>query len=201
MNHLDEYKALFESLENFVIDVNYKSLSSDSDPFFLHNLNFFTKSFLVTICAYLESFIKDIAYSTIQEYNQRLDGLGIPTNLTKWSFNTDEKLKDNQLKFKALKFDIKKRDLDKHISGSPFRTIDLLKNIGVDLTINEDFNDLKDKINSIVVKRNNIIHYNDSASDITLPDIVDYIKIVKKYIKIIDYEIQITLQNYSYQDK
>lgn len=199
MNHLDEYNTLFESLKIIVRDVNNKSLLSDSDPFFLDNINFFSKSFLVTICAYLESFIKDIAYSTIQEYNHRLDGLGIPTNLTKWSFNTKDKIKENQLQFKELKFNIKKKDLENYVSGNPDKTIKLFTQIGIDLTKSDEFNDLKEIINNMIIKRNLILHYNDTASDITLSDILDYIEVTQKYIDIIDSEIQKTLEDYSYQ--
>jgi hypothetical protein len=201
MEHLIEYKAQFTDLEKIVIDINNKVLSDSSDPFFINNINYLTKSFLVTICAYLESFIKDITYTTIQNYNNRLNGLGIPTNLTKWAFNPKTKIDDKQLKFTELTFNIKKKDLDDHVSANPFKTIKLFKQIGIDLEKNESFNELKTVINSIVVKRNNIIHYNDNASDISLLDVLDYIKVVQKYMTLIDSEIQLTLNDYSYQHK
>ncbi|MDM8567321.1 HEPN domain-containing protein [Candidatus Halobeggiatoa sp. HSG11] len=201
MEYLSDYNEKFTELEEIVKDVNRKILADSSEEFFINNLNFLTKSFLVTICSYLESFIKDISYSTIQIYNDRLNGLGIPTNLTKWSFNLKSKTDNKQLDFMELTFSIKKKDLDEHISARPYRTVNLFKRIGIDLENNEQFNDLKTVINIIVIKRNNIIHYNDNASDITLSDILDYIKTVQKYMVIIDSEIKLTLENYSYQHK
>lgn len=200
MRHLvEEYHKHLEDLEKVVKNVNNKVLSNSSDPFFINNLNFLTKSFLVTICAYLESFIKDITYSTIEDYNDWLKGLGIPINLTKWSFNPKKQIDDEHLKFAELTLNIKKKDLDDYVSSNPFKTIKLFKQIGIDLEKNEIFNDLKKIINSIVTKRNNVIHYNDDASDITLSDILDYIGVVQKYIELIDLEIQKTLKDYSYQ--
>ncbi len=206
MSHLKEYQEQFNSLEKIVIEVDSKLLKS-SDPdnsFFFDNVNFFSKSFLVTICAYLESFIKDIAYGTIQEYDKKLEGLGIPSNLTTWYLELknkktidDKKFKTN---FKEFRFNIKKKDLDDYVSGNPYRTIKLFKYMGINLEKSDDFNNLKDKINSIIVKRNNILHHNDDASDITLLDILDYVNTVKQYMKIIDNEIEQTLKNYAYQE-
>ncbi len=141
MEHLIEYKAQLTDLQKIVIDINNKVLSDSSDPFFINNLNYLTKSFLVTICAYLESFIKEITYTTIQNYNHRLNGLGIPTNLTKWAFNPKTKIDDKQLKFTELTFNIKKKDLDDHVSANPFKTIKLFKQIGIDSEIQLTLND------------------------------------------------------------
>ena len=187
MNHLNEYNVLFESLKVIVSDVNDKLLDSSSDTFFCNNINFLNKSFLVTICAYLESFIKDIAYSTIQQYNDKLHGLGIPTNLTRWSFNTKNKIKDDQLQFKELKFNIKKKDLEDYVSGNPDKTIKLFAQIGIDLKKSEELNNLKERIISLVVKRNNILHYNDDASDITEPIFWEAFSLKQIYISLRGY--------------
>lgn len=197
MNHLQVYHQQFNSLVKIVKEVENKSLLDYSAPFFIENINFFTKSFLVTICAYLESFIKDIAYTTIQEYNDKLKGLGIPTNLTKWSFNPNKKLEDKDLKYTELKFNINKKDLDNYVSGNPNKTITLFNQIGISLTENNQFNELKEVINIIIVKRNKILHYNDSASDISLSDIINYILIVKEYIGAINFEVQKKIDNYN----
>lgn len=42
---------------------------------------------------------------------------------------------------------------------------------------------------TIVDRRNNILHHNDSTSDITFADVKDNIDFVKAYIKVIDESI------------
>jgi hypothetical protein len=48
------------------------------------------------------------------------------------------------------------------------------------------FNSQKEEINSIVVKRNKILHHNDEASDVSNKDLIDNIIAIKNYIINID---------------
>lgn len=180
-----DYKSQLEKLKDIVDKTNTKSVVESPDPYFGENVNFFTKSFLINICAYLESFIKDITFSCIENINARIESTEIPHNLILWDLNYDKEIKEKSYSFRNLKVRIKKKDLDDHISGSPFRTIKLFRNVGIDLESNADFNGYKEKINTIVVKRNKILHHNDDASDISFSDVIQYIEEMLKYMKIL----------------
>ena len=138
------------------------------------------------MCAYLESYIKDALMVVVEKTNKKLATNSIPHNLIKWSLNIDKEFKENDSKVEPLKVKIKKKELDNYISGSPFRTKDLFKKLGILLEKNETFNSQKDVINSIVVKRNQVIHYNDDASDISNMDLKDYIDAIYEYIENLD---------------
>ncbi|MCX7096372.1 MAG: HEPN domain-containing protein [Methylococcales bacterium] len=185
--HIDNYKQLFEELRVMVLSTEEKILESDS--FFSGHANFFTKSFVVTMCAYLESYLKDGLMVIIVEMNNRLDQNRIPYNLVKWSLSSDsdkKQLKDKELQFKNLKIDIKRKELDEFISGNPYRTESLFKNFGIDLGKDEIFKEQKDRLNAIIGKRNSIIHHNDEASDISLHDIVEHIDFFIGYVENVD---------------
>ena len=183
--HIDNYKKLFQELKVMVELTEKKIL--DSDSFFSGHANFFTKSFIVTMCAYLESYLKDALMIVIVEMNNRLDKNRIPYNLVKWSLSSDKReLKDKELKFKNLSIDVKKKELDDFISGNPYRTESLFKNFGIDLGEDAAFKEQKDRLNTIVGKRNSIIHHNDEASDISFLDIVEHIDFFIEYIENID---------------
>ena len=109
----------------------------------------------------------------------------MPHNLIKWNLSNKE-LKDADLKFEDLKITIKRRDLDEFISGNPFRTIPLFKKFGIELEMNATFNNQKEIINTIVTKRNNIIHHNDDASDLAFNDIISNINFIRSYVNNID---------------
>lgn len=184
------YEIQLTKLEEIVDKTNANSVAEEPDPYFEENINFFTKSFLVNVCAYLESFIKDITYSYIEHISDKINSMGIPHNIIFWDLNYDKELKEKSLNFRNYKMRIKKKDLDNHISGSPFRTVKLFRNIGIDLDSNIEFNSFKDKINMIVVKRNKILHHNDEASDISFSDIKNYINEITNYMKILDNSIE-----------
>lgn len=182
--HIDNYKILFQELKLMVEATEKKIL--DSDSFFSNHANFFTKSFIVTMCAYLESYLKDALMIVIVEMNNRLDKNRIPYNLVQWSISSDKReLKNSELN-KNFSINIKKKELDEFISGNPYRTESLFKNFGIDLGGDTTFQGQKDKLNAIVGKRNSIIHHNDEASDITFLDIVGHIDFSIEYIENID---------------
>lgn len=181
-----DYKSQLDKLKDIVDKTNARSVAESPDPYFGENVNFFTKSFLVNICAYLESFIKDVTFSCIENINTRIQLSKIPHNLILWDLNYDKEIKEKSYSFRNLKVRLKKKDLDDHISGSPYRTVKLFRNIGIDLESNAHFNSYKERINMIVVKRNKILHHNDDASDISFSDILQYIDEIDKYLKILD---------------
>jgi len=170
-----------------IIDItNGRMISDPLDTLIYENTNFFSKAFLVTMCAYLESYLKDALMVVIDQMNVRLQSAKLPHNLVKWSLNIDKELKDSEFKFEQLKITIKKKQLDDYISGNPFKTKDLFKKFGIDLEQNQLFNSQKEEINAIVVKRNKILHHNDEASDVSSTDLTNNIESLTKYIKNID---------------
>lgn len=170
-----------------IIDItNGRMISDPPDTLIYENAIFFSKAFLVTMCAYLESYLKDALMVVIDQMNVRLQSAKLPHNLVKWSLNIDKELKDSEFKFEQLKITIKKKQLDDYISGNPFKTKDLFKKFGIDLEQNQLFNSQKEEINAIVVKRNKILHHNDEASDVSSTDLTNNIESLTKYIKNID---------------
>lgn len=185
-----QYKSAYinqlEKLKEIIEIANSRIVSETPDYFFQDNTNFFTKSFLVIMCAYLESYLKDSLMIIIDETNNKLNLSKLPHNLIKWSLNIEKELKDTDSKFEDFKISIKKKELDDFISGNPFRTKDLFKKLGINLNIDPVFNSQKEQINAIVVKRNKVIHHNDDASDVSNDDLLLNINIIIEYITNID---------------
>jgi RiboL-PSP-HEPN len=171
---LDALKKLCEDSKKRLIE---------DDAFFRENVNFFTKSYMVMMCAYLEDFIKDISMMLIDDMNNRLRPAKIPYNLVKWSFDLKADWRKEKEKFESFTLKIKKKDLDEFTSGMPHKTADLFRKLGIDLSKDSIFEGQKEKITLIVVKRNNIIHHSDSASDISFDDILINIDLIKSYIE------------------
>ncbi|MEI3800632.1 MULTISPECIES: HEPN domain-containing protein [unclassified Chitinophaga] len=180
------YCLQLEKLKSIIYTANEKIICESPDKFIYENANFLTKSFLVIMCAYLESYIKDVLMVAINEINIRLDSTKLPHNLIKWALNQEKEFKDTELKFENLKISITKKKLDDFISGNPFRTNNLFKKFGIQLDKNETFNAQKEKISSIILKRNSVIHHNDEASDVSNEDLIENIEFMKKYIINID---------------
>jgi len=180
------YIAQLEKLKEIIEVANSRIVSETPDDFFQNNTNFFTKSFLVIMCAYLESYLKDSLMVIIDETNNKLNLSKLPHNLIKWSLNIEKDFKDTDSKFEDFKIPIKKKELDDFISGNPFRTKDLFKKLGINLNSDIIFNSQKERINAIVVKRNKVIHHNDDASDVSNNDLLLNINIIIEYITNID---------------
>jgi hypothetical protein len=187
--YLDSYIEQYKKLAEIIETTNKRLLSDEPDKLIEENVNFFTKSFLVMMCAYLESFIKDALMVVIDDVNSKLKSTKIPHNLIKWTLNIEKDFKENDYKFEQLKIKLKKKDLDDYISGNPFKTKDLFKKFGIPLDKSENFNSQIDIVNSIVVKRNKVVHHNDDASDISNKDLNAFIEVLKNYIENLDKEI------------
>ena len=185
----DKYMELFGQLTSIIEKAQNKVICSEPDPLFEENINFFTKSFLISMCAYLESYLKEIAFCRIDNVNQKLLGISIPRNLVRWEISNSKDV-EKDLRFERLKISIKKKDLDDHISGSPHRTELLFKKIGMDLAATDGFLSRKDLINSIVVKRNKIVHHNDDANDISMIDLILYINHLVEYMEVITQSVE-----------
>jgi hypothetical protein len=184
--HKASYILQLDRLKEIIQTTNSRVVSDVPDEFFQNNVNFFTKSFLVIMCAYLESYLKDALMVIIDATNDKLNENKVPFNLIKWSLSIEKEFKDSDLKFEHFKIGIKKKELDDFISGNPFRTKDLFKKLGIDIEKDETFNSQKERINAIVVKRNKIIHHNDDASDVSNNDLLLNIVALNEYIANID---------------
>ena len=187
--YLDSYLEQYAKLVEIIDETNKRLISEEPDKFIEDNVNFFTKSFLVMMCAYLESYLKDALMVIIDDVNLRLDSTKIPHNLIKWTLNIDKEFKETEYKFEHLKIKLKKKELDEYISGNPFKTRDLFKKFGIPLDKNSIFNTQKDIVNTIVIKRNKVVHHNDEASDISNNDLKYFIEILISYLENIDNEI------------
>ncbi|WP_304192621.1 HEPN domain-containing protein [Phenylobacterium aquaticum] len=204
---MDTTKA-FESFENKLKDLEEtirecdKIIISDEPIKFVYdNANFLTKSFLINLCGYLETYIKDALESLLFDFNMRIKNENLPYNLIRWNIeqksSSDSKmssiLEKKHCRNEILDLKIKKKDLDSFISGNPFRTKDLFLMFGIDLEKNNDFIKYKEIVNTIVTKRNNILHHNDNASDIGNSDILIYLVEIKQYANALDIEIKMRI--------
>jgi hypothetical protein len=186
LSYKDSYLLQLGHLKTIIAITNSRMISEPPDALIYENANFFTKAFLVTMCAYLESYLKDAMMVVIDEMNIRLQTTKLPHNLIKWSLNTEKEFKDSDFKFEQLKIAITKKQLDDYISGNPFKTRDLFKKFGIDLDQNYLFQLQREEINAIVVKRNKILHHNDEASDVSGRDLIKNIESLTNYITNID---------------
>ena len=194
---LATYLSLLEDLTLLNGETERKVISETPDVFITRNINFFTKSFMITLCAYLESFLKDITMVVIDDANTKLTTSKVAYNLVKWSVTKKkdlQELNDNELKFEALSIKITKRELDDFISGSPYKTEKLFNKIGIKLLDNETHQLQREKIISIVEKRNKIVHHNDSASDISFADIQANISYITNYMTNLNNIIMLEIQ-------
>lgn len=175
-----KYKELYSSLKQIIEESEKRTIDDEPDKLFIDNVNFFVKSYLINMCTYLESYLQDIAYIHAKEINNRLKASKIPHNYLLW--NLSKEVKDKDLKYVDADFKINKKVISDELSANPHKTIKLFRVLGVNLNTSGEFNNLKDLVNSVVVKRNNIIHHNDNAIDISFSDLSDYIDAFLEYM-------------------
>ncbi|WP_339526942.1 HEPN domain-containing protein [Pseudomonas sp. EL_65y_Pfl2_R96] len=184
---LTKYENLYISLRGIIKESENRVLSNNPDNLFIDNVNFFVKSYLITICTYLESFLQDLALKYAKEISLRIKKAEIPHNFVYWRLAPE--VKDKDLKFLNIDLSINKKEISDNLSANPYRTVKLFRYLGVDLTSEEDFESNKGLVNSIVAKRNNIVHHNDKAMDISFSDLLAYIDIFTQYMNAIDMAI------------
>jgi hypothetical protein len=178
-----EYEILIRHLQEVIVDSKSRVLQEPPDPLFFNNLNFFTKAFLISLCTNLEAFLQDIAFAYVSLVQQRLASAKVPNNVIRWALSKD--LKKDELKFENFSFSTNKKEIADELSGNPGKTIVLFRHIGIDLQASEDFKAYKDIVGAMVEKRNNIIHHNDSAADISMADLLTYADQFLLYMKAI----------------
>lgn len=176
----DKYEGLFTSLREIIISSENRVLSDEPDEIFSSNVNFFVKSYLINICTYLEAYLQDIAHEHTSRVSERLKEAKIPHNFLYWKLAKE--VKDKDLAFEDAAYSVNKKEISDIISGNPYKSIKAFRLIGVDLSSDDKFTEHKDLVNSVVNKRNNIIHHNDDASDISFNDLLSHIDIFLEYM-------------------
>jgi hypothetical protein len=175
-----QYERLFVSLKEVVNASEQRVIAEEPDELFIDNVNFFVKSYLISICSYLEAYLQDIAFKYSVNISNRIVTAKIPHNFLHWRLKTG--LKDKQFNYDDISLPVFKKDISDNISANPYRTLKLFQLLGVDLSKKEVFESNKDLINSIVTKRNNIVHHNDTAADISFGDLITFIDVIIPYM-------------------
>lgn len=142
---------------------------------------------MVTICTYLEAFLQEIAHEYANLISKKANDAKIPKNFILWKMVSNRKNED--LDFNHLEIVVNKKEIADEISGNPGKTISLFKYLGINLLEVSNFCTSKDLVGSVVEKRNNIIHHNDDATDITFKDLQDQIVTILNYMEAINDKI------------
>jgi len=178
---LKELDAMVTAIEHEVITGNH------GIELITNNVNFFTKSFLITLCAHLEMGIKDIVFAVAKNIDSRLSIAAIPTSIVEWRYGPKNKKQEKCNPISRFGIGLTKKEVDELVSGNVYRTRDALSLVGVDLTYKiADWEAWKELIQTIVTRRNNIVHHNDDASDLSFGDIRLYIKKINEYFDFIN---------------
>ena len=179
------YIEQFTNLKDLIIETNKRVVNNPEDDYITSSINFFSKSFLVMACAYLEAYLKDVAIAIVVEVDTVLSNNPISSNLIQWSVLKD-KFKESGGEVNNFQLSIDAKVIDNEISGNVGKTISLFSKLGVNLLSSDQFNDNKDIISSIVIKRNDVVHHNDDVGDLSFLDIVGRVDYLMLYIKAID---------------
>lgn len=179
-----KYEILFLSLKEVIIVSQKRVIDENPDELFIDNVNFFVKSYLISICSYLEAYLQDVAFKYCQEVSSRIASANIPHNFIHWRMLPS--LKANQLKYADIELAVPKKDISDNISANPYKTLKLFRLLGVDLSKKDGFEANKDLINTVVTKRNNIVHHNDRAADVSFGDLLSYIEVIIPYMQAVE---------------
>ncbi len=179
---LSNFQRQFDDLISVVDESNNRVISDPGDKLFKDYLNVFTKSYVVVACSILEAFIQDLAFAYVDEIDSKLQLSNIPRNLVVFSVQRDAKNPD--FRFEPFSTGISKTVISDLVSGNFYKTINVFRKIGIQLENINEFINFKDFISSTVEKRNNIVHHNHDASDISLADVINILEKFKEYIEI-----------------
>ncbi|MBA3623392.1 MAG: hypothetical protein H0W48_02800 [Methylibium sp.] len=180
------YKKGLIDLESMVRATEKAVISESDHALLVTNINFFTKSFLISTCAHLEMCVKEIVFTLAADLDERLSLASVPTSIIEWRYSQKKKSDAANSQTQRLGIGMTRKEVDDLVSGNVYRTKDALALVGVDLAVDkakwEAWNDL---IQSMVTRRNNIVHHNDAASDLSLGDIRQYVTSTIVYIDFI----------------
>jgi len=188
---LDSIRLLYFKQLNELITVTRitkeRALSSDDDKLIKDNINLFTKSFLTMACACLESCVKEFANYMSGELDKLLAELRIPDRPIRWRINPGEYEKSKAKNhYGNLEIKLSRKEIDESISGNVHKTKDTFDILGINIASDTAaWGKIKEEIQAIITKRNRIIHHNDSASDLSFDDVVNYINRIMEYVDFI----------------
>lgn len=157
----------------------------DDDSLFVCHTNLFVKSYLVTLCSILESYLKEEILAFVEDVAQVVDDLSLTRNIVVWGLDPcNNELYEKQVgnNITTLKLNIAEDDVDERISGNVDRTIKTFRRCGIDITQCSEFANVKATVATIVLKRNSVVHHSIQSIDFTYNDIVEWASKVKTYI-------------------
>ena len=166
-----QFEEQLTALKEVATESSRRLVSDPPDPLFESHANVFIKSYLVSACSILETFLQNEALYFVYEMRIRAENANIPHNLTRWSSGAKDSAANQ--KFASFKIDLDEKIVTEKLSGNIDKTILSFSKIGVDIASDQEFKDRKDFISARVFKRNAIIHDNDDASDISFGDITE----------------------------
>lgn len=173
---LVKFADQFESLKRVVDESLERTAAAEPDPFFYDHQNVLIKSYLVSACSVLEAFIQDLLFAYLKEMQERLQLANLPHNFIVWEAGF-EKAKLDYRGFSGKKT---KSDVSDMVSPNYWKTEKAFQRVGINLT-GSGAEEFKDFISSTITKRNNVVHHNDQASDLSFSDINNTIDHFKRY--------------------
>lgn len=195
---LDDHLDLLTSLR-VQIRITEDYLIRD-ESYFKDHITFFTRSFIVNLCSYIESYIKHLFRTVISGFETELQKLHIPQELILWAIKKDApKEPTTRLSGFVPDFQIFSNQkalnefIESYASPNPDKIIKGFRLIGIYLDYFDDFHtgdELRERITTLVSKRNQIIHHNDAAGDLTFADVSEYINVVERFFRRIHQIIQ-----------
>lgn len=177
------FEEQFAALREVVVESNRRTVREPADDLFFKNLNVFIKSYIVSACSILEVYIQEIAAAHFSNLCIKVQVANIPHNLIAWNAFGDTKARE--FDYKPFEITVTETQLRELISGNFEKTVRAFKFVGVNLLGSEEFCRNKDFVASFVEKRNNIVHHNDAASDLSLMDVVNAIDVLVEYARTI----------------
>lgn len=194
----DTSKELMQGLIDLTRDTEEKSLNDEGvdSEFFQVNMNLFVKSYMVLMCAYLESYLKSLSKCYIDRVEESLSSVTYPKNLLRWSVLKDKYKHNNDGAQDPFTLGITEEDIDKNLSANPHKTAPFFVRLGIHLESIDEYMAIKERVEMIVTKRNNIVHYNDDASDTGPRDVIANADLLIEYMMILDEQVLNNLNNF-----
>lgn len=117
---LAELQTIVQKTESAIVS------ESSQDLLVSANVNFFAKSFLISICAHLEMCIKDIVFAVATELDRRLAVASIPTTIIEWRYSQKKKGESPGQQIQTAGIGMTKKEIDDLVSGNVHKTKDAL---------------------------------------------------------------------------
>lgn len=192
------YKKGLSELESMVRATEREVINESGHALLVtDNINFFTKSFIISTCAHLEMCIKDVVFAVAADLDERLSVASVPSSIVEWRYN-QKKHNAPGTGSHRLGIGMTRKEVDDLVSGNVYKTKDALALVGVNLAADgAKWEGWKELIQNMVTRRNNIVHHNDDASDLSLGDIRQYIASTVAYIEFIVAACEATDKNKS----